>query len=403
MQRAWRSSIGLLLAGVVLGFCPQPVMAQAFSLSQVTNSVGGSNDNPSLDATGTQIAFSSNRDLIPGSPGNADGNDEIFLFDTTTGRFTQITNTTGGLNLFASISAAGTRIAFVSNRDLTPGSPGNADGNSEIFLFDTLIKRFTQITNTTGGSNGSPKISAAGTRIAFVSNRDLTPGSPGNADGNNEIFLFDTLTGHFTQITNTTGGDSPFTMSNASPSINAGGTHIAFVSNRDLTPGNPGNADGNSEIFLFDTTTGRFTQITNTTGGGIFVIEPKINASGTRIRLRVPTGTLTPGNPGNADGNFEIFLFDVVTERFTQITQSSFGSTGEVSINAAGNRIAFMSDRDLVSEGAGNADLNREIFLAEAETAVAIPTLSEWSQVAMAGLLLVGGVLTLRRRAGRLA
>jgi hypothetical protein len=47
----------------------------------------------------------------------------------------------------------------------------------------------TQLTNSTGGGNNLPSINADGTRITFYSDRDLTPGSPGNADGNLEIFL----------------------------------------------------------------------------------------------------------------------------------------------------------------------------------------------------------------------
>lgn len=51
----------------------------------------------------------------------------------------------------------------------------------------------TQITNTTGGlignANFRPSINAAGTRIAFDSIGNLTPRSPGNADGNREIYL----------------------------------------------------------------------------------------------------------------------------------------------------------------------------------------------------------------------
>ena len=46
-----------------------------------------------------------------------------------------------------------------------------------------------QITDSTGGDNWLPSISADGTRVAFMSYNDLTPGSPGNADGNFEIFL----------------------------------------------------------------------------------------------------------------------------------------------------------------------------------------------------------------------
>ena len=107
---------------------------------------------------------------------------------------TQITNTTLKQSFNVSINAVGTRIAFHSNADLTPGAPGNADGNQEIFLFDTTTGLFTQITNTTVSANFDPSINADGTRIAFTSGSDLTPGNPGNADGNNEIFLVDTTT-----------------------------------------------------------------------------------------------------------------------------------------------------------------------------------------------------------------
>jgi len=107
----------------------------------------------------------------------------------------QITDTTGGFNARPSINADGTRTAFDSNRDPL-GT--NADGNIEIFLFDTT-SGLTQITTTLGASgNNEPSINADGTRIAFQSDLDLVAG--GNADGNFEIFLFD-ATSTLSQIT----------------------------------------------------------------------------------------------------------------------------------------------------------------------------------------------------------
>jgi Tol biopolymer transport system component len=95
---------------------------------------------------------------------------------------TQITNTTVGNNFSPAINATGSRIAFVSNSDLVGG---NADGNSEIFLWDASTG-FSQITNTTSGISETPAINAAGNRIAFHSDADLV-GT--NGDRNNEIFL----------------------------------------------------------------------------------------------------------------------------------------------------------------------------------------------------------------------
>jgi len=340
---------------------PYPAQAQPFTFSQLTNSTGGvfRNFGPSINATGTRVAFVSDRDLIPGGANNIDDRFELFLFDTTTTTLTQLTTPTHpSIGSSPSIDAAGTRIVFASGRNLTPGNPGNLDGNDEIFLLDTATGSITQITNTTFGSNRRPAISGTGTRIVFQSDRDLTPGSPGNADGDLEVFLFDTATSTTTQLTNSTGGGGI----NTGPSINWTGTRIAFDSSRDLTPGSPGNADQNREIFLFDTATGTTTQITSGTGN--FTIRPSISASGTRIAFQSERD-LTPGNPGNPDGNFEIFLFDTTTSTLTQITNTVGGSSGFPSINATGTRIAFRSDRNLTGS---NPDGNFEIFLFDTTT-----------------------------------
>ena len=339
-------------------------------LTQITNTTGGSTRNPAISSSGTRIVFQSNRDLAPGSPGNADGNAEIFLYDTTTGAFTQITNTTGGpttANQNPDISGDGSRIVFRSNRDLTPGSPGNADGNVQIFLYDIGTSTFTQITNSSDednvGAAGSPKLNANGTRIVFSSNSDLVPGSPGNADGNQEIFLYDTTTSTLSQITNSTGDSSE---ANTSPGIDGSGTRIAFRSNRDLIPDTPGNADNNGEIFLYDTTTATLTQVTSSTGfeGTPFDRTVAISAGGARI-VFVSTADLTPGSPGNADANGEIFLYDITTGTLTQVTNTSTVSDNSLlpSINAAGTMIAFGSRADLTPGSPGNADNNVEVFV----------------------------------------
>ena len=126
---AWRRRCLLWVLSVgLLGALPLSAWAQTFT--QITNSTLGGNFDPSINADGTRIAFNSDRDLT-GS--NADGNCELFLWTSGSG-FTQITNTTGGCNEVPSINSDGTRIAFETDRDLTPGSPGNVDGNVEIFL-----------------------------------------------------------------------------------------------------------------------------------------------------------------------------------------------------------------------------------------------------------------------------
>jgi Tol biopolymer transport system component len=330
------------LLATILGTCwtATTLAAGTFTILRLTDQTGCSAA-PSSNGSGKLIAFESEADLV-GT--NADGNFEIFLRDEKKG-LTQITNTTGGTNEGASISKSGTRIAFVSDRDHVPG--GNADGNSEIFLFDKK-KGFRQITNTPSGFSGDARLSASGKRIAFESSADVVPG--GNMDASTEIFLFDEKKG-FTQITSST-------VASDDPSLSGNGGRVAFVSSADLVPG--GNMDGNAEIFLFDVKKG-LRQITTTTG--CFSDTPAANASGKRVAF-ASTCNLVP--PGNVDGSLEIFLFDE-KKGFIQITTSPTG--GDMFTNAstypatdaAGKRIAFFSSADLVPPG--NDDGNVDLYL----------------------------------------
>jgi len=244
--------------------------------THITDETEGESRGPSIDADGTRIAFRSTANINSGNP---EGNFEIYLFDTTTGIFTQITDDPVEDSRSASIDADGTRIAFRSTANI---NSGNTEGNFEIYLFDTTTGIFTQITDETEGESRGPSIDADGTRIAFSSTANINGGNP---EGNFEIYLFDTTLEIFTQITDETEGES------RDPSINADGTRIAFSSTANINGGNP---EGNFEIYLFDTTTGIFTQITDETEGESR--GPSIDADGTRIAFR-STANINGGNP----------------------------------------------------------------------------------------------------------
>lgn len=104
-----------------------------------------------------------------------------------------------------------------------------------------------------------PSISGDGTRIAFVSTANLTGG---NADANDEIFLYNTTRRSFTQVTTTPASDT-----NYFPSINADGTRIAFT----FYP-----SGGYGQIVLYNTTRRTSTQL----APGYWL---SINANGSRI------------------------------------------------------------------------------------------------------------------------
>lgn len=101
---------------------------------------------------------------------------------------------------------------------------------------------FLQITDTTGGdpfANDHSRINATGTIIAFISNRNETGHNP---DLNHELMFWLEGAG-LLQLTETIDGDV------TDNSIDATGLHVAFVCNSRDFPDNP---DGNNEIFLAD-------------------------------------------------------------------------------------------------------------------------------------------------------
>ena len=137
-------------------------------------SPGGSgvNQRPDFSQDGSTIAFSSTFDPL-GT--NADHNQELFLYDVASRQYRQVTRTIGGQSSEASLSADGHRVAFTTTSDLLGG---NADGNQEIFVYDLLEDRFTQITDTLGSFSLNPAISGDGLTLAFSSSADLAGDNP---------------------------------------------------------------------------------------------------------------------------------------------------------------------------------------------------------------------------------
>jgi Tol biopolymer transport system component len=332
MTKTTTTLLGALLTGI---WTVTALAVTTFTIVRLTDS-GGCSQDPSIDGRGQRVVFVSDGDF---AGNNADGNDEIFLVDRRNGTTTQITDTAGGGNFEPAISAIGGSVVFASPHDLTGD---NLDNSQEIFLFRES-EGLTQLTDGATGFAGQPAISKTGTGIAFSSNLDLVPG--GNTDGNQEIFALRIGRG-FTQITDTTDG-----ALNESPALNRPGTGIAFRSTADLIPGD--NTDGNSEIFVFHRGRG-FTQVTNS--DGCFNGPPSVAKSGAMVAFASDCDL----TGGNADGNSEIFLFDRRTG-VTQITDSPSGESVLPGLDGRGSRMAFMSTADLVS--GGNADGSAELFV----------------------------------------
>ena len=351
-----------------------------------------SNNRPMLSRDGRWIVFSSNafnQNVATSSPfdfdGDAppnedalrlDGNQEIFLYripdvpavDLTSGAdvpfinlrqdvFTRVTNTSASRlptpgsatqvpfvaddNREASINDRGTRIAFVSTRNLpitnagAGARAGNADRNPEVFVFNATAGTVSQITFTSGllAFNTNPSISGDTTSdtsaenptsvIAFSSNATMMPDSGGanaaatNADANGEIFfanfngVTDTVTTQVTRTRTTTAG---FVLNAFSfgRRLSRDGNFIAFETVATDPGSNADTASGLDTVFVYNIAAQSFTAIgprpTADDGSNdvvfrfpvfaglgadtrvVFISSLNITASGTRVNFNDATG-----------------------------------------------------------------------------------------------------------------
>ncbi len=285
--------------------------------------------------------------------------DEVQVPSACNSQNTQITDSAGAdlelkgggfvytpvLNRRPATSQNGNVLAFVSSADLTGDNPNAVDQ-----IFVAAAGGFERITAMTGGHVGNPALTSGGRFVTFESAGDLTPGSPGNADGNVEIFRWDRSTSNLVQVTGTTG------CSNLNPTVshNNEGRRIAFSTDcSDLAPGF--NADGNREVVVWDANSGNV-QFNETTGCSS--VEPAIarHNPGRFVTLR---SDCDYSGGGNADGNDEVFQWNRQTNAYNQITASAGAFNQVASSSNNGRYVAFISDADYAG---GNADGSLEVF-----------------------------------------
>ena len=315
-----------------------------------------------ISNNGSTLAFTSNSDLTGANPQLAQ---QLFTHNATSGtrQLTQLNPFLGFINELT-ISGNGEHIAFTTDSNLTGDNP---DFSTELFLAGIDGNIIEQITNTLGQDVSSLSISDTGNRISFISNGDLTGNNP---DGSNEAFLFDTESG-ISQITNFSLDFSINGSIVSSTFITADGHQIIFGKQNFL--------DVTLNFYFFDTRTNQINPIPHAPElRDYFLIQ--FSNNGTRsvfISDNHPAGD-------NPDFSSELFVFDFINQT-TQITSTLNRSVSYPTINNEGNRIAFVSNADLVGD---NPDGSEEIFLAELQPVNNLRNISYNGQIPSAGIKL---------------
>ena len=328
-----------------------------------------------ITANGRFVVFVSNGDLstektIDGR-NNADGNREIFLADYAQRRIFQITNTKNVPNPSPSPTPTPTPTPTPSPTPSPSPTPTPLPTPADL----TLVK--IEIANRTPMISLAPQL-VGGQRvytIVFSSNApnpkffDGTEGTLAQ-DGNSEIWIYrfsapdvdltlgadlprsDLALGTFTQITNTPASRVPsagsttrspfFADDNREATISDDGNILAFISTRDLVP-TVGNADGNPELFFYNISGATFTQATNTKDatpgiGLVFQSNPSLSSDGSVVAFISSANLAT----NNADGNAEIFVANFgggAVSNIRQVTRTLNG-TANTNILSPGRRLS---------------------------------------------------------------
>ncbi|MFQ5478390.1 MAG: DUF4215 domain-containing protein, partial [Candidatus Binatia bacterium] len=359
----------------------------------------GKNAQPSR--TAKKVVFESSADFV-GS--NADGNQEIFVFDrrefhrqvrrgvdrlsARRAAMVQITDTVSAVpgveisNSTPTVNGSARFYAFVSNADLTGENP---DGNKEIFHLDIKRGELTQVTNTVGVDNLNPNLRAfkakilvfdspanivpdrcvGGDRDQMLCSSDLDctglicgdpsvcPSAPsrcGNASENREVFewLRKPLRPSGLQLRQLT--DAETGISVVGRSVNFHTSAAAFSSTADLLGINPLGSAGSRSIYRVQKKAHELAQVTVPTEP-FFVSESPAQAK-KRFVAFASDADLDSGK--NPDRNVEIFLWDeraVPGQLYTQITDTVACNNARPGIGSRGRFIAFQSTCDLVGPG----------------------------------------------------
>ncbi len=165
---------------------------QTLTFTRITTASGTDREsrNPAISRDGTKIVFESDSNLA--SQVITNDYHEIWLYDIVAVTYTRVTTATGygyRESREPSLDGTGSKVAFSSSSDLLHEDLD--PGAYEIWLYDVPTRQLTRLTQAsdTSRDSGTPSIAASGRLVAFRSDSDFL--SQGIISGQDEIWLYD--------------------------------------------------------------------------------------------------------------------------------------------------------------------------------------------------------------------
>ena len=334
------------------------VVTTAFSYPAAGSPAQAVQEGPALSANGTRVAFWTTASLLPID--STTNSYDVYLEDLTTSTYTLVSTTDSGVpantsSLYPAISGDGTKIAFESHA--TNLDTADTDNRSDIYVKNTTTGdvSLVSINGTTPLGGRFPSISADGTRIAFVGGggdygpiwvRDTIAGTttqvtaaPSTApaisgDGskvaysasNSDLYVEDIASGTLTLGSSDALGVAGNGQSGP-PSLSSDGHVVTFHSY--ATNLDPSDATSDIDVFRKDLVTGAISLITSGLAGAPSTGSlPTVSANGLKIAYQ----------SGDA------WVTDTASSTSTVVSTDATGtpvSGGLPAISADGLRVAF--------------------------------------------------------------
>ena len=316
-----------------------------------------------ISADGTHVAFSTAASL---DPADTNGKSDVYVRDLVTNTTTLVSRASGGSGAVGngsssdpSIDADGGRVAFTSGA--TNLVPGDTNSKDDVFTYDIptqtteLISRASTSAGALGdGASYEPSISDDGTRIAFATQATNLGGSP---PARPSVYMRD-IGGALqpTTLESESSGGTPANGGSILPSISGDGKSVAFEST--ATNLDPADTNFFPDVYVRSLVSPTTTLVSRADGpsgaaAGVYYFAPSISTDGSKIAF------VTATNLSGADTNSEFDVYVRALSGTTTLVSRAPGPLGAVgdgytlsaSISGDGGIVYFAS----TSTNFGNA------------------------------------------------
>lgn len=320
------------------------------------DSAAGSLDPPSarVSAGGRHVAFASYAQLLPGDTNRVR---DVYVLDLLTKQLTLESlghqSSANGDSFAPDISGDGRYVVFVSSAGNLGDTP-MPSGVTRLFLRDRERHTTRALTiNTAGqpavGWSGSPVISADGLTIAFESAAsDLVEDR--TTTHTPAVYVIRLPAGVCERVSVSSAGGA--TMGpGVSPSVNADGRYVAFMSTADLTCGGEGrcrpDTSGVPDVYLRDTlthTTRRLIARHTGDAPNEARYHPALSGDGRYVAFVAES----PAMPHSRRPTSQVYLYDTRTDKIELVSRSPNGRPANAvstrpTLSYDGARVAFQS------------------------------------------------------------